>query len=328
MVFISQLSFEVPVSVKPFFMEELTTWDEDTNEARPKEPAMTVELPSAIVRALVNGIEPLFSSFERPFDPYIAVGYGTEPGEHDFYTCSCGVAGCAGLHQGVEVFFEGDLVKWVFPLDTYAGKFTPAFSAAHLNSENSAGGALTLYFYRQQYLDAIESLQLNLQALAKLHSNMQLSPCDNRGDPMEDAFDKVWPKFIDRTAKVRAEDQMIRKVFGDLKDRFLLIETEAGSFRMSGSQWRAAILPNMVVPADLDDDRVVYEDAARLIRSTLNNPIDFLRELNWEDVQLQSICFDGANVLEDQLPDSATPDFWESTKVQWVDESFFDKVFA
>ena len=36
------------------------------------------------------------------------------PGIFEIFTCGCGVAGCAGIYEGVRVEHENDLIRWTF----------------------------------------------------------------------------------------------------------------------------------------------------------------------------------------------------------------------
>jgi hypothetical protein len=64
-------------------------------------------------QVLINGVpidEPL------PIDLWALVKSAVRSGYHYVYTCSCGIAGCAGIEEGIRVGHRNDKVLWEYRL--------------------------------------------------------------------------------------------------------------------------------------------------------------------------------------------------------------------
>lgn len=106
-------------------------------------------------RPLVDGM-PLSRSYW--FDALALLTWGTHSGAVDLFTCSCGVAGCAGIFEDTLVEVTDTCVAWTFPEDPFRGKLHEGFFAA--------GAPLTVRFERAQYDSALQALEQELLALA------------------------------------------------------------------------------------------------------------------------------------------------------------------
>lgn len=90
----------------------------------------------------------------------------------DMFTCDCGVAGCAGIHDHVHLRVNQDTVQWQFPREEpFLSKFIPAHFA-----DNTSPMVMT--FGAQEYHIALQSLR---QQLVDLENN-------NPGVPVT-----LWP---------------------------------------------------------------------------------------------------------------------------------------
>lgn len=137
-----------------------------TDADRAARPYLEVE-----VRPLVNGVSPLSGYV---FDIVSLLAHGVEPSEFDPYTCSCGVAGCAGIHECVTLDSDHDIVSWSFPEEPFRKRL-----AASLFDE---GRPLQLVFRRQQYEQALADVEQRLLALEAEQELPVIVPPDSHPD--------------------------------------------------------------------------------------------------------------------------------------------------
>ena len=76
-------------------------------------------LKTALVAPEIHGLRLPTSGRERPLDAFSLLVQRDVPGGFDLYTCSCGVAGCAGFHDEVELSVDGQALTWQIPLEPY-----------------------------------------------------------------------------------------------------------------------------------------------------------------------------------------------------------------
>lgn len=106
---------------------------------------------SVLVHPLVNG-KKLTSGYA--VDIRALVGYGARATTLDIYTCSCGVAGCAGIFDDVHLGVDGTSVTWTFPEAPFRQKFDPELFPA--------GSPLLVRFNKAQYVQALANLESQL----------------------------------------------------------------------------------------------------------------------------------------------------------------------
>jgi len=106
-------------------------------------------------RPLVDGM-PLSLSYW--FDALALLTWGTHSGAVDLFTCSCGVAGCAGIFEDTLVEVTDTHVAWTFPDDPFRGRLHEGLFAP--------GAPLTVRFERAHYDSALQALEQELLALA------------------------------------------------------------------------------------------------------------------------------------------------------------------
>lgn len=60
----------------------------------------------------IDGVSPLQNSADD-FDIYEFIMSTRKDGKYFIWTCSCGVPGCAGYFNGIEVRIEGEITYWI-----------------------------------------------------------------------------------------------------------------------------------------------------------------------------------------------------------------------
>lgn len=229
------------------------------------------------VRALVDGKSPYANpKQEDVFDAVSVVLQGLEPGEFEVYTCSCGVAGCAGIHEDVVLEADDRYVRWRFPKDPFSKRLD-----AKLN-----GPAKTpiVEFSRTQYAEALAGLEAQLNRLVQALPVKSWSVAPASGAVAE-ADSTTFSDFL-AACRRRAEEHRQREA----------LDSEAeGALRHSALQ---ATLPNGVVirttlatigwylvPGDTEDARTYLRDVLR--ERVLADPVAALQEVprdEWESV--------------------------------------------
>lgn len=319
------LSFKVDISIRGYtsagyVVEEGLADPTDKPDGVPAERSIPRETPiqlaTAVVRAFANNVEPLASTLGRPFDPLAAILYGDEDGELDLYTCSCGVAGCAGLHEGVRVSLDDKQVHWAFPPNTYRSRLHGVHGA--FAPENPQPAVIS--FNKAQYLGALGGLKAELVRLAQVHPHMQIAPCDGYGDPKGNAFEVVFPRCVEIATKTKAARRMYLELFGDKTDLSLVLDTPSGPFMLSPAQWRAAIYPPAYIEDASTEARAAYGAASLGLRETGGDALVFLHSLIWDQVQQQAYYAldEWAEGQEPpELPHQPGPGFMEAVTVRW-----------
>ena len=127
-------------------------YKDEFDDSAPDRPYRSVQ-----VRPFAGGHELVVSPHGLVFDAVSVLAHGIEPSEFDPYTCSCGVAGCAGIHFEVALQADADEVRWVLPEDPYRNLLNPAL--------RTEGQPLVVRFERTQYLEALADLQARILAL-------------------------------------------------------------------------------------------------------------------------------------------------------------------
>jgi hypothetical protein len=127
---------------------------------------------------------------------------------------------------------------------------------------------------------------------------------------------------------------MLQEEFEGHLNRVLTLLTPLGKFQLSPSQWRAVILPHQWKEATPEEDRLVFRPVAQRIRENAANVMDFVKSLNWSELQLQAqFCYprtSGANIenadaseseelLEVELPETPTAEFLAAMSATWAE---------
>ncbi len=117
------------------------------------------------VRPLLDG-RSFFTGTHYLFDAVGILAIGVQNAQTDIFTCGCGVAGCAGIHEDCELTVDETTMTWRFPAEPFEEKF------AHPE-------LTTVRFDRAQYADALASLEAELEALRIEHKlPLLVAPCE------------------------------------------------------------------------------------------------------------------------------------------------------
>lgn len=314
---ISILSFQVKVVPTNFHLDEYSL--------RGREPALTgdvVELPVAVVRLLINGLEPVTSGSGRPFNARDVLLYGRWADDLELYTCSCGVPGCAGIHDAVRVTRTESQVLWALPLSTYR----KLLNGADALDENEYA---LFTFDRTQYEAALESLEGELLAIAQARPMLQVPPHGAYGCLDEMAFSVSWPKLLaDATRRTKAI-QVVAEILGDMAQLSLKLNTPAGEFVLSPTQLRAVINPGIAFDENTKQSRTRYKKAAKRMHASLASPMTFVKSLDWGAVALQA-DYVGANPLNIRFSAVALEGLGENLQElpRYPSDSFVAEVIA
>jgi hypothetical protein len=159
------------------------------------------------VTPLLDGV-PLMKGV---FDAVDLLLHGVGNADTDLYTCSCGVAGCAGFHYEVALREGADFMAWEFPEEPYRtclpGERFPA------------GQPLRLEFDKAQYAQALATLEQDLAALfAASEAAVVVVPgwsCDSLD---VDSFAAMMAKARERLARWNASVAARREAEGALAE--------------------------------------------------------------------------------------------------------------
>jgi hypothetical protein len=189
---------------------------DSSDEGAPARPYRLLE-----ARPLVDGT-PLLDGYV--FDVAPLIGYGLRDVETDLYTCSCGVAGCAGIHENVQLRVDRDSVAWTFPEEPFRKEMCAELFPAD--------APLTVRFERKQYKQALRDVEAELLALAA-----------DGGAPVVLAAGSAYPDLSTPLKKVlknirrQANDWLARiayekELFGELLDKEVLVRFPCGAMRV------------------------------------------------------------------------------------------------
>lgn len=107
------------------------------------------------VRPLVDG-QQLVEGYV--FDALTVIAHGCRSADVDLFTCSCGIAGCAGIFDDARIEVSDTHVSWTFPEEPFREK---------LNAELfPASAPLTVCFEREHYASAVAGLEQSLLGMS------------------------------------------------------------------------------------------------------------------------------------------------------------------
>jgi hypothetical protein len=104
-----------------------------------------------VVKPLLNG-KSFFGGAGYLFDALQVLIVGAQAAELDIFTCGCGVAGCAGIHDECQITVDEANVTWSLPLVPFVKHFAP-------------GVPVRLSFTRTGYVAALARLEADLEAI-------------------------------------------------------------------------------------------------------------------------------------------------------------------
>lgn len=189
---------------------------DSSGENGPDQPYRILE-----ARPLVDGV-PLLNGYV--FDVAPLIGYGLRDVDTDLYTCGCGVAGCAGIHDQIQLRADRSSMTWTFPEEPFRKELAPGLFAAD--------APLSLRFERKQYHQALRSVEAELLTLAA-----------DGGAPVVLAAGSAYPDLSTPLAKVLKNIRKHSKnwlariarekaLFAELLDKEVLVRFASGAMRV------------------------------------------------------------------------------------------------
>ena len=122
-------------------------------DAVPADDGQELSYLRVIVEPRIDG-ERLFAGPGYLFDASALLTAGVVPEALDLFTCSCGIAGCAGIDEESTLSVTEQAVTWTFPAEPFAQAFRP-------------GLPLALDFGRAQYEAALAKLTQDMETLRR-----------------------------------------------------------------------------------------------------------------------------------------------------------------
>lgn len=296
----AHLSFRVVVTHEPVVA--------DVEEPELSSPQPQGYVPFALVKCQIDGAEPLTSRAARPFDALELMALGHLCGEVDLYTCSCGISGCAGLHEPVQLEVGAKTVTWTFPQEGYAAQLAP-----HLR--DAAGAPLPVTFDKRQYLRALAALEYELRALARKHAGLVVAPSELR-DLGSDTFLATWPRMKKSARLARLEHDTMARMTGGLNGATLSVHTEFGTFELTVDNLR-----NSACPGWSRDKRDLTRRVARwagLVALLQERSAEPLKAMDWEDLRYYAEEFaerQGTPKPGGGLPEVCPTEFWVGVRL-------------
>jgi hypothetical protein len=274
---VHSLSFKV-------FVVDLVDSSEDDGPGR---PYRVLE-----ARPLVNDV-PLLDGYV--FDIAPLIGYGLRDVGTDLYTCGCGVAGCAGIHDHVQLRVDDEAMTWTFPEEPFRKEL-----AADLFPTDKP---LTLRFDKTQYRKALRRVEAELLALAADGGAPVVLAAGSAYPDLDTPLKRVLKAARKQSNKWLARLAREKKLFGDLLDKEVLVRFPSGAMRtipVTSFAYRLAFEEgeaNGVESEDLLADKYLpgwKRDTATLIAAVRAAPWELAREVMYRTAR-------GGDALEPAL---------------------------
>lgn len=227
---------------------------------------------SVEARPSVDGM-PLHDGYV--FDVSPLIGYGLRNASTDLYTCSCGIAGCAGIHDEVELQVSDDAMVWLFPEVPFRKTLPAALFPANQ--------PLAVRFDREQYRQALQSLEAQLLALAADGGTpVILAPTTypDFSKSLADSF-AASRKWADRVLERQAQRQAL---FGVFYDQEVLIRFPNGAQRLMSIVHLAQNLSyDEFAVSGRDQDEILSGSILPSWHADTANLFAAVRSLSWEE---------------------------------------------
>jgi hypothetical protein len=172
-------------------------------------------------RPLIDGVA-LLNGYV--FDVAPLIGYGLRDVDIDLYTCGCGVAGCAGIHDEVQLRVSAASVTWTFPEEP----FRKGFSAELF----PADAPLTLRFARKQYRQALKSVEAELLALAADGGAPVVLAAGSPYPDLKTPLKKVLKSVRKHASRWLGSVAREKDLFGELLNQEVLVRFANGALRV------------------------------------------------------------------------------------------------
>ena len=268
-------------------------------------------LKTALVAPEIHGLRLPTSGRERPLDAFSLLVQRDVPGGFDLYTCSCGVAGCAGFHDEVELSVDGQALTWQIPLEPYRDLMPDA---------PWSDDGLRVRFDRAQYLQALDSLEQQLLQLEAAEGQLGLAPIG-----CEELITDIPPlaASLARGREYRLERQQLEEALSSaeaaLDGRALVLWTaedegwliEAYQLcRMADAHWELS-----------DEALAVRHDGwVRFLHRVQEAPESTVREVDWETLEcfVTRIDAQGRRLPHEGWPEAAWSGRFSTATVELV----------
>lgn len=236
------------------------------------------------------------------FDAVLLLSAHLQPQTLDIFTCSCGVAGCAGIFEEAELVVTDQSVAWHFPENPFRERLNPELI--------EAGQPLTFVFERAGYTAALAQLRADLLSLEQLSLGQEpplpvaVAP-DNwpdLDDVLVDQLDRAAAAMATRLAKEAAE----RHRFGQLYDAELEITlTNGGCYRAGVPSLLYDIERAQADPAQFD------LEVLPLLRASEAALILAVQLMDWQDLQVHLwLHHQPAGESASAYPEATPPKGW------------------
>jgi len=241
---------------------------------------------------LVNGLPPIARPNGYVFDIVSVLARGLEPSEFDPYTCSCGAAGCVGIHQNVVLESDEHEVRWVFPEKPFRAEFDAALS--------TVGEPLVLRFGRAQYEAALAEVEGQLLARAEASQLPVVVGLDR--EPENGAlFRENLASAREYTLQYIADRNHRFEIFGKLMDTFVTITFPCGQRYTIAVSHLAYTLADRISEANgVDRDEPLEDEVLPRLHSGHDAILAEARALSWSEVE--SIVWYDSSVEQEHVP--------------------------
>lgn len=215
------------------------------------------------------------------FDVGDILAQETQTGYFEPFTCSCGVAGCAGIFESPYLFSEGTTLEWRFPEDYFRKSLPKA-----LTGDRSK---LVYSFGVDGYSRALDALVTELQRCYETYPRTSFFIGN---DPDEEDFDIALSDIVDNIRQRRkqwlAGIRLREETFGSMLGAEARAALPDGSIlSVSLVQLADSLAYNYMAGTTsiLGDDRdAAFIRYGQQICATRTSAIDMLKELSWDEI--------------------------------------------
>lgn len=247
------------------------------------------------VRPLADGQSLYAGERSDVFDAIEMLLQEAEPCEElDIFTCTCGVAGCAGIHESCRLEVSDHDVSWAFPEDPFRQRLNQALFPM--------GQPLRVTFGKLHYEAALAELVAQLEQLRR-ESNLPVAvmPCL---EPSDESLDTPLTEFLERCraryADHEAWSDTVAQAEGALRTTVVVAELPGGVVQgccLSSIAWE------LMSELERGVDKIEHLNTG-FREQLLADPLSTARSLSAE--QLADLFgLDANSPVEDYAPDWA-----------------------
>lgn len=276
------------------------------------------------VRPLVDGVELLETRFI--FDIGSVIARGAEPSEFDPFTCSCGVAGCAGIHEEVELTASDSEVHWTFPESCFRAVLNPEVFASD--------EPLVAKFDKRQYLQALADVEAEIVQLEASRGLPVVLPLDSYPE-LSEPFAQQLNNMRAHTREWISSQNAHKELFGPLINEELVVEfanEDRYSLGLTSLVYDKVEQLREARDACADSNDELDEDEDPLAFERLVVPqfladrdcaIAFARTLSWETLSVLAFRCAGPDLTPEEVAAYYEPASVASREALWKDARVF-----